>query len=369
MRVGIDARELMGRPTGVGRYLAELLRAWSDPAIGLSRGHEFLLYGPAVLSAAARALCGTLPVTERVVPGGGGTAWEQTSLRRAVRADRPDVFFAPAYTAPLAIRSPLVVTVHDLSFQAHPEWFSWREGMRRRMITRAAARAAAAVLTDSRFSAEEIQTYHGIPAARIQVIPLGIAPPVAVSAAGAVAAAREPLVLYVGSIFNRRRLPDLVEAFAGLTRRHPQARLLVIGENRTFPRQDLDGIVAGWGVSDRVSIRRYVSDQELAEAYGTASVFAFLSEYEGFGLTPLEALACGIPAVVVDTPVAREVCQEAAVFVGSGDIAGITAALDDLLTNDTRRVAQLDAARRVLAQYSWPEAARATLQAIEGVAR
>jgi len=369
MRIGVDAREMMGRPTGVGRYLAELLRAWSAAGRDLAARHEFLLYGPEPLGPAAIAACGTLRTTERVVPGAGGTAWEQLALRRAAAADRLDVFFAPAYTAPSGLGCPLVVTVHDLSFCAHPEWFSWREGLRRRVLTRFAARRAAVVLTDSCFSASEISTHLGVPPDRIRVVPLGVAPPPGARAPGAAPAAREPLILFVGSIFNRRRLPDLMLAFAGLQRTHPDARLLVIGENRTFPRQDLDRIAADLRVAQRVSIRRYVADDELGHAYRTASVFAFLSEYEGFGLTPLEAMACGIPAVVLDTAVAREVCRDAAVYVSAGDIAGTTAALAGLLTDAARREAHLSAARQVLAQYSWEAAGRATIAALEAAGR
>lgn len=369
MRIGIDAREMMGRPTGVGRYLAELLRTWSAAGPELVDRHEFLLYGPEPLGLAARAVCGALRTAERVVPGAGGTAWEQTSLRRAAAADRLDVFFAPAYTAPSGLGCPLIVTVHDLSFCAHPEWFSWREGFRRRVLTRSAARRAAVVLTDSRFSASEIVTHLGVPPGRVRVIPLGVAPPVCAQNSAGASQAREPLILFVGSIFNRRRLPDLMRAFAGLHPTHADARLLVIGENRTFPRQDLDRMASDLHIADRVSIRRYVSDDELGQAYRTASVFAFLSEYEGFGLTPLEALACGIPAVVLDTAVAREVCQEAAVYVAPGDIAGTTVALSDLLTNAGMRAAQLTAAQQVLAQYSWATAGRATMDALEAAGR
>jgi glycosyltransferase involved in cell wall biosynthesis len=160
-----------------------------------------------------------------------------------------------------------------------------------------------------------------------------------------------------------------MRAFAGLRQKHQDARLLVIGENRTFPRQDLDRMASDLRIADRVSIRRYVSDDELGQAYRKASVFAFLSEYEGFGLTPLEALACGIPAVVLDTAVAREICQEAAVYVSPGDIAGTTGALSDLLTNAGLREAQLSAAQRVLAQYSWEAAGRATMTALEAAGR
>ena len=368
MKIGIDAREMMGRPTGVGRYLYELLRVWSAPESGVAGRHDVVLYGPEPLTEASRAAFAPLRVVERVVAGAGGTAWEQVSLRRAVTADHLDVLFAPAYTAPFGTGCPRVVTIHDLSFYAHPEWFSWREGLRRRVLTRAAARRAAVVVTDSRFSAAQIEAHLGVPASRVRVIPLGVAPPAPVGLGSAPDAAREPLILFVGSIFNRRRLPDLIEAFAGLRVSHADARLLIIGENRTFPRQDLDRIAANCRITDRVSIRPYVSDQELAEAYRSASVFAFLSEYEGFGLTPLEALACAVPAVVLDTPVAREVLQDGAVYVSPGDIPGTTAALGDLLTNATRRAAQLLAARRVLAQYSWPDAGRATMDAIEHAA-
>ena len=368
MKIGIDAREMMGRPTGVGRYLSELLRVWSAPESGVAGRHEFLLYGPAPLAESSQAAFAPLRAVQRVVAGAGGTAWEQVSLRRAVAADHLDVFFAPAYTAPFGTGCPRVVTIHDLSFCAHPEWFSWREGLRRRVLTRAAARRAAVVVTDSRFSASEIESHLGVPASRVRVIPLGVAPPAPVGGGAAPDATREPLILFVGSIFNRRRLPDLMRAFAGLCESHANARLLIIGENRTFPRQDLHRIAADCGITDRVSIRPYVSDQELAEAYRSASVFAFLSEYEGFGLTPLEALACGIPTVVLDTSVAREVLQDSAVYLSPGDIPGTTAALSDLLTNATRRAAQLLAARRVLAQYSWPDAGRATIEAIEHAA-
>ena len=83
------------------------------------------------------------------------------------------------------------------------------------------------------------------------------------------------------------------------------ARLAIVGDDRTWPPVDLRAVAAAHAVADRVRFANYVSDQELAELYGTASVFAFLSEYEGFGLTPLEALSAGVPVVVLDTPVAR----------------------------------------------------------------
>jgi alpha-1,3-rhamnosyl/mannosyltransferase len=369
MRIGIDTRELTGRATGVGRYLGELLAAWSDPAWGGAGVHEFVLYGPAPLPGAIASRIEPLRATVRVVPGSGGTLWEQVSLASAASRDGLDVFFAPAYTAPLRLACPIALTIHDLSYFAHPEWFGAREGLRRRVITRLAARRAALVLTDTQFSESEIRAHLGLPAARIRVIALGAGAPAQIGGGGAPAARHEPWVLFAGSVFNRRRVPDLISAFALVLERVPQARLDIIGENRTHPREDLEALCRASGAGDRIRIRSYVPDPELAEAFRRASAFAFLSEYEGFGLPPLEALACGIPPVLLDTPFAREVCGRAARYVPRGDVAAIAAALADLLSNPHAREAVLREAPGVLARYSWPDAARRTMDALEAAGR
>jgi len=376
VRIGIDARELMGRPTGVGRYLAELLREWSNPASGVVGTHDVVLYCPAPCTPAVAGLFAGLRSTVRIVSGRGGTWWEQVSLPAAVSSDRLDVFFGPAFTAPLRLRCPVVVTIHDLSFFAHPEWFHRREGLRRRMVTRWSARRAALVLTDSLFSRTELERHLGLAPSRTRVIPLGASAPACLEetqpasrTASTPAHAREPFVLYVGSVFNRRRLPDLIASFPFVVAEAPDARLDIIGENRTFPRQDLAALIRHSGLGDRIGLSAYVSDDELARAYGRASVFVFLSEYEGFGLTPLEALARGIPVVLLDTSVAREVCGPAALYVAPGDPHAIAEAILSLLRDSNARAAVLAAAPDVLSRYSWTTAARLTMNALESVGR
>lgn len=355
LRIGIDARELLGDTTGVGRYLVELVKRWAAREDAARR--RFILYAPEPLRL-------TFPpgtIDQRVVGRGTGTWWEQTSLRRAVNADALDAFFAPAYTAPLGIRVPLAVTIHDLSFIAHPEWFRTRERLRRRWLTRHAASRASVVFTDSQFSRAELETRLHVEPGRIRVIPPGA--PSSVGRRGP----REPLVLYVGSLFNRRRLPDLIAAFAQASPDLPAARLVIVGADRTWPAQDLKAAAAAHGVASRVDLRSYVSETQLADLYGRAAVFGFLSEYEGFGMTPLEALAVGVPVVVLDTPVAREVYGPAAEYVRAGDIPGTAAALRRYLTAavPAEHVAHAPA---VLARYSWNRAAVETLEEIERIA-
>jgi glycosyltransferase involved in cell wall biosynthesis len=358
VKVLIDARELAGRTTGVGRYLNELLQRWTAP--DAARPHDFVLCAPALPEAAR-------PRGLRTIETGGssGTVWEQWTLARVVSYERPDVLFCPAYTAPLAVRAPVVVTIHDISFVAHPEWFTFREGARRRLLTRAAARKATSVITVSEFSAAEIAQAFGVPGPRIHVIRHGVP----VRRASAPVKAREPLVLFVGSIFNRRHLPELMKAMRRVMPHVRGSRLAIVGENRTQPREDLHALAERLGIADAVEITDYVSEARLAELYAQAKVFAFVSDYEGFGLTPLEALAAGVPPVVADTPVAHETCGRAASYVKPGNVDALAAALQTLLTDDRARVEIFEAAPAVLQRYSWVRAADATLQVLEQAAR
>ena len=360
LRIGVDARELLGHSTGVGRYLAELLHRWTARADAPAR--TFVLYAPEPLPLEFPP--GT--AEPRVIGGRRGTWWEQTHLRRAAREDRLDLFFAPAYTAPLGTGLPLAVTIHDISFIAHPEWFRASEGLRRRWLTRRAARMASVIFTDSAFSRSELERYLQIEPAKIRVIPPGTTGQRI--RRGASGPPREPLVLFVGSLFNRRRLPDLIAAFARATVDLPAARLVIVGDDRTWPRQDLPRVAAAHGVQARTRFLSYISDAALADLYARASVFAFFSEYEGFGLTPLEAMAAGVPPVVLDTPVAREVYGDAALFVSPEDPAQAAAALRRLLTDPGSGTPLVERAPGVLARYSWDATAERTLQHLEGIA-
>jgi glycosyltransferase involved in cell wall biosynthesis len=354
VRIAIDGRELVGRPTGVGRYLSELLTAWGD--LPAAAAHEFILCSPERLD---QARYQSLRVSGAVSPG-SGTLWEQRVLPKLVRSSGADVLFSPAYTCPLWGTPPTALVIHDVSFAAHPEWFAWREGVRRRTLTWLAARRATRVITDSDFSKREIVRCLGIDPSRIDVIYLG-ASALHEAAAGPT---RTPLVLFVGSLFNRRHIPELIDGFRRLAARMPQARLEIVGDNRTNPRIDVNQLIAASGVSDRVHWRSYLPDADLAALYASASAFAFLSDYEGFGLTPLEAMAAGIPNVVLDTPIAREIYGPAAEYLERPDPHVIARALERVLSPGEPRARLIDAGTLQVQRYSWRECAQRTLQVL-----
>ena len=365
MRVAIDARELRGEQTGVGRYLAGLLDAWET--LPAARSHEFVLCAPGPIERASGRV--RTVVRQRTI-GRAGTAWEQLTLPALVREIEADVLFAPAYTGPVFCPVPLVVAIHDVSFAARPEWFAPRDGLRRRILVWLAARRASRVLTISEFSKREITGRLHIDESKIEVAYPGTSYPAKPSKVRTPGSGEnDQLVLFVGSLFTRRHIPVLINGFAKLSRHRPDVMLEIVGDNRTTPRADFQAIVSASGAADRITLRSYVAEETLQALYSRARAFVFLSEYEGFGLTPVEALAAGVPIVVLDTPVAREVYQDAAAYVPRPDAALVHAALERVLFDGAERARILEASARVLPRYSWHMCAEQVLAVLSATAR
>ena len=359
MRIGVDGRELFGQPTGTGRYLDNLCREWST--LSTAKECEIIVYTPTPPQLDFFYDRGAT-VTQQLLPGTGSAWWEQTTLAKQVNSDRLDIFFGPNYSLPLRIKVPSVVTLHDISFFSHPEWFGLREGFRRRWLARQSIENAEAVITVSDFSKQELIDHLNVDPTSIKVVYNGISTP-KLSTTG-MHATTSQTILYVGAIFNRRNLPTLISAFAHIARRLPHVQLIIVGPNRTQPHQNLTQLSQTHGIADRIQFRSYVEEAELAQLYHDASVFAFLSEYEGFGMTPLEAMSQDIPALVGDTPVAREIYKNSVLYAQPSDVDSVTTGLLKLLTDASLRRTLLSNAKPVLTNLTWERTAQETLDVL-----
>lgn len=352
MIIGIDARELEGKLTGVGVYLREILRRIQLPA-----DSQLLLFFRTAIPAAAADLPG-IPVV--LSPGKGNFLWQQWTLCRAATARGVHLLFSPGYSLPWHFRGRQAVTVHDISFFRRPDWFSTKERIARQLATAISLRQADRIYTVSQFVKDEIAARFRIPPDRIVVTPNGVTakasdPLQRERMRAEHGYANDKIILYVGSIFNRRRLPLLIEAVKHL---NPHYRLVVIGENRTYPRADLPAEARRHGVEHRVQFLGFAPDEVVEQYYRMADVLVYLSDYEGFGIPPLEAMSYGVPAVVSAAPAMSSIFQDSAAMLEEPIAEGLARTIDRIVSNPTESERLVQKGYELADRYSWENTAR-----------
>jgi glycosyltransferase involved in cell wall biosynthesis len=369
-RVGLDATPLLGPRTGVGQYTAGLVRALAAAPDGPElvlvpftwRGAGGLTAGGgagAQVPLGPRVRAGNRRVPARALQA----AWARTELPPVEwLAGRVDLFHATNFVAPPARRAAVTVTVHDLTYLRFPELVSAAAARYRDLVPRSVARSAVVCTPTAAVAAEVAETYR-LPADRIAVTPLGVDPswlaasppdPAWLAARGLPAR----YLLFVGSLEPRKNLRTLLAAYRELLAADGDAPPLVLaGPPGWGPALDASGIPPG-----RVVTTGYLDQADLVRVAAGAAAFAFPSIYEGFGLPPLEALACGVPVVAADLPALREVLGGHAAFVDPRAPDALAAALAKALADDGGPDAR--AARRAhAAGFTWAGCAAATLGA------
>jgi len=355
MRIAIDARELTGQPTGVGRVLSGLLEAWPED-------DELILYAREPVPWQFLVP----PRKSRVLPGPShlpGAIWEQSLLPAAVRRDGADALFSPAYGLPAFLPVGSVVGMHDCAVEATPWEFGWRERVRRRWAARIAARSASYLLVGSRFAADEVQRWYGTASARIVVAPYGVS-----SGFGPVEEDRREAVrrqyqlsprtvLFVGAPLARRNLENLIEVVAELGRTRDDLSLVIAGPKRRAS-EELRRRADSSGLGERLRWLGFVPDVDLPALYATATVVAYPSSYEGFGLPVLEALACGAAVLASDTGSLAEIFAQRAWLVPHGERDAWKKALAALLDNPEERLRWRERSQAWANERGWAPAAR-----------
>lgn len=369
MRLGVNGLRLMGRRAGVGRYVEYLLRAWSDE--GAEPFDEVRVYLPGPLDDPFPV---SGPVRFEELPSRLPVAlWEHAVLPLA--KGRDELFFCPSYTLPLLSRERPRVVTHHGSYEAIPEAFPWLARTRARALYQTSCRRADRVITPSASSKRDIVRFYGVAPERIEVIPEGVDDAFRPLDDPARLAARRrayfedgrPFVLFVGKLTARRRVPELVEAFAALRRERSLPHgLVVVGPDPAGV--DVPRRAAELGVGGAVRHLPYAGHHELVEAYAAADLFVYPSEYEGFGIPVLEAMACGAPVVALANSAFPEFAGGVAHFARDGSVGGLRDAMEEALASDEiRRRARREGPLRA-ERYRWRKIARRTLRVLVEVA-
>jgi glycosyltransferase involved in cell wall biosynthesis len=360
MKVGVIAAEMEGRATGVGRYLEGLLQGLELWDHGVE-WHLFFQGDPSP----------SLPFPDGPIHAhysrhhGSRVLWEQVLVTREVGAVEPDVVFGPAYTLPFGLRVPSVVTIHDLSFEVLPDEFGLRERWRRRLLARRAARVARRVITDTKFLSSLVAERYGVHEERMAVVPLGVdskrfSTPLHDDDIQVLKDLEvcSPYVLVPGTVLERRVPRQVLEAFAIVRGNHPKLELVIAGANRMRQPEKLDMWISELGLEHAVRRLGWVKEMALAPLYRGAELGIYVSRHEGYGLPPLECLACGTPVVVsagLGLDDAWPDYPYQAAKLDAGSIAGM---MMEIFGNPDRTAGVMEESGSVFADLDWEQCSR-----------
>ena len=363
LRVGIDGRAFTSPAAGVRRYVSELV-----PAL-LARGEPLELI-------ALGGLADSMPRGVSHVPESWhpptNLGWVTIGLPRAARRAAVDLIHAPAYTAPLYAAVPTVLTIHDVSYERHPEWYPYRRDWLRRTFYRASARAAAHILTDSEFSRGEIAAAYGISTDRITVAPLGASKSFGDGDASPASLPPEvtmPFVLHVGDLHERRNLATVIRGLMEARRRLASSSLSLVlaGVDRGVGDR-LAAMAEDDGVPEAVVRLGAVPEETLRVLYRDAAALVYPSRYEGFGLPLVEAMASGTPVLASRAASIPEVVGESGVLLDPDDPRRWADAIVQVITDPALRARLRASGVARAAMFNWDRTARITLDVYQRVA-
>jgi glycosyltransferase involved in cell wall biosynthesis len=316
----------------------------------------------------ARVAPGNLRAVRPKAPALLGRRWWAIGLPLYLRRARLDLFHGTNYDVPLWNRRRPVVTIHDLSILLHSDKHEAHLARRARRRLPLMARSSSMIITATHSIKREICEHLGVRPEKVAVIPdapRSIFRPL--RAAQTVEARRrlgieDEFILTVGTLEPRKNLPALVRAFAEVTRRRagPGPQLVIAGREGWLA-DELYASIKEAGMGERVLLTGYVSDDDLCALYSSCRLCVYPSLYEGFGLPPLEAMACGAPVITSNTDAIMETVGDAARLVAPADVRQLADAIAGLLEDEAERRRLSNAGLERAAAFSWEESARLTL--------
>lgn len=356
MRVAIDGMLLGGRASGVEASIGNLATALA--ARGL---HDYCLYTQAAFEG-MRVVSTRWPVRWRPVR----IVWQQAAFPALLARGSVDVVHAPGYVAPVLSPVPVVVTVYDALAFTHPELCTRANRWHYRLMMPLSLRRARRIVVPSETTRRDVLRLVPGAAERVRVIPLGIEERFGVVPAEAERAQLKaklgvegPYILFVGGLEPKKNVAGLIEAFRLLGQRVTLPHRLVIAGARSWDGPRIERALRASGLAGRVVRTGYVPPERLPALYRAADLFVFPSLYEGFGLPPLEAMACGVPTVVSGGGALAEVAGPAARVVDPATPGNLAEAMEAVLTQRHLRADLVARGLRHAALFRWDRTAQA----------
>ncbi len=361
----IDVRRL--GDFGIGTYIRNLVHALAR----LDQENQYTLVG---LSKRAEELAGLPPNFQTAeFPSPDTDVIQNAKFPLFIRRFRPDLVHIPLNSVPYWLQRPYVVTIHDMSSVLFPARGDVRGAMHRERYRRGAARADR-VIAVSHSTRRDIESFMRIPTERIRTIYSAPDPTFAVTPPDhghyeqilQRYSIQPPFILYAGTIRPQKNVPRLVEAFAVIRselENHPvfgNLKLVIIGDELSrYP--EVRRAVVATRVEPFVRFLGFVPLETLQVFYRAALLFAFPSLYEGFGLAPLEAMACGTPVVASDVPALVEAVGNAAELVTPDNLFDVARGLRSVLLDENRRRELTEIGRARAQRFDWDDTGRAVL--------
>jgi glycosyltransferase involved in cell wall biosynthesis len=365
--LAVNALRMIGRRTAIGRHLEYLAAHWSTHETPFDR-IVFMTPAPVRMEGLGTS---TRVEFESFGDGLPRLLWEQAALPR--RAAGAAVLFSE-YTCPLLRRGPVVVANHGI-YEAVPEAFSRWQRFRATAVNKRSARHATRVIANSQSTRQDVARYFGVPDARIDVVYPGPADlffeshdPASIAAVVREAIGREaPYVIFVGKLARRRHVPNLIEAFAAVRRRHDLPHhLLIVGPNvNDLAIAELAGAN---GVADAVTHHPHMEQEPLAKLYAGAELYVLPSTYEGISWTMFEAMASRTAVLTVEHPALREGAAGAVHVLPDPTVESLERGLTELLLDDARRADYEARGQERAREFSLARSADATMEILDRVA-
>jgi len=375
MHIGLNAHLLSlaetYRGAGINWYIYNLLTHL--PLVDRDNRYTAFLGDGQFTSPGLELKLSRLPTSKPVVR----ILWEQVVQPFALRKEGVDLLHALAFVTPLLSPCPSVVTIYDLSFLLYPESFERSKCFYLSLFTRLSARRARRIIAISQSTKRDVVRLLGVSPEKVEVVycgideafhPLAPLPPQSWGERGAVAAFRskrglpERFILFVGTIEPRKNVARLIEAFASLRTCELANLKLVIGGAKGWFYEDIFARVEELGLDSEVMFPGYIPVSELPLWYNAAELFVYPSLYEGFGLPPLEAMACGTPVVVANTSSLPEVVGQAGLTVDPLDVEGLAEAMRRALSDAGLRQEMRERGLQRARDFSWTKTAQETVQ-------